>query len=304
VAKGSIGVIGSNEQQIASANAIVHDAPHIAYEIESVRFRYHAESSDGADWILDDVGFQVKTGEVLGIVGPNGSGKTSLLKILANILSPRQGTLRLFGNDLATLTQHNMARLVAYVPQDTQQSFPFTVAETVMMGRFAQRRRTVWSGGFGWEDEMDIAVAAQAMATVDIAHLAQRLVPDLSGGERQRTVIARALAQSPMVLLLDEPTAFLDLQHQIDICRVIRQFKEERGLTIVLVSHDLNLVSQYCDRILLLDHGRVVRLGCPEEVIEPEALEAVYRCRVLVDRHPGTGLPRVTLPGRRLSGGT
>ena len=296
-------MIGSNEQQIASANAIVHDAPHIAYEIESVRFRYHAESSAGADWILDDVGFQVKTGEVLGIVGPNGSGKTSLLKILANVLSPRQGTLRLFGNDLATLTQHNMARLVAYVPQDTQQSFPFTVAETVMMGRFAQRRRTVWSGGFGWEDEMDIAVAAQAMATVDIAHLAQRLVPDLSGGERQRTVIARALAQSPMVLLLDEPTAFLDLPHQIDICRVIRQFKEERGLTIVLVSHDLNLVSQYCDRILLLDHGRVVRLGCPEEVIEPEALEAVYRCRVLVDRHPGTGLPRVTLPGRRLSGG-
>jgi len=296
-----------NEQHIAweaSANAIVLGAPRIAYEIESVRFRYHAGSSDGADWILDDVGFQVKAGEVLGIVGPNGSGKTSLLKILANVLSPQQGTLHLFGDDLATLTPQDMARLVAHVPQDTQQSFPFTVAETVVMGRFAQRRHTFWSGCFGWEDEMDIVVAAQAMAAVDIAHLAWRLVPDLSGGERQRTVIARALAQSPMVLLLDEPTAFLDLQHQIDICRIIRQLKEERGLTIVLVSHDLNLVSQYCDRILLLDRGRVVRLGCPEEVIEPEALEAVYRCRVLVDRHPGTGLPRVTLPGRHLSGGT
>ena len=297
-------MIGLNKEHIASVNAVAHDAHRIAYEIESVRFRYDAGSSDGADWILDDVGFQVQAGEVLGIVGPNGSGKTSLLKILANVLIPQQGMLRLFGNDLAALTQQNVARLVALVPQDTQQSFPFTVAETVMMGRFAQRRHTVWSGGFGWEDETDIAVAAQAMATVDIAHLAQRLVTDLSGGERQRTVIARALAQSPMVLLLDEPTAFLDLQHQIDICRVIRQLKETRGLTIVLVSHDLNLVSQYCDRILLLDHGRVVRLGCPNDVIEPDALETVYRCRVLVDRHPGTGLPRVTLPGRRLSAGT
>lgn len=300
-------MIGVNERQItseASANAVVHDASRIAYEIESVRFRYQAGSSDGADWILDDVGFQVKAGEVLGIVGPNGSGKTSLLKILANVLIPQQGTLRLFRNDFATLTPQDMARLVAYVPQDTQQSFPFTVAETVVMGRFAQRRQSWWSGGFGWEDETDIAVAAQAMGTVDITHLAQRLVPDLSGGERQRTVIARALAQVPTVLLLDEPTAFLDLQHQVDICRVIRQLKEERGLTIVLVSHDLNLVSQYCDRILLLDRGRVIRLGCPEEVIEPEALEAVYRCRVLVDRHPDTGLPRVTLPGRFLSGGT
>ncbi|MDF0675379.1 MAG: ABC transporter ATP-binding protein [Nitrospira sp.] len=299
-------MIGSNERQLswaASTDAIAHGASRFAYEIESVRFRYHAGWSSGADWILNDVCFQVKAGEVLGIVGPNGSGKTSLLKILANVLSPQQGMLRLFGDDLATLTPQDTARLIAHVPQDTQQSFPFTVAETVVMGRFAQRRHTLWSGGFGWEDEADIAVAAQAMATVDIAHLAQCLVPDLSGGERQRTVIARALAQSPMVLLLDEPTAFLDLQHQIDICRVIRQLKEERGFTIVLVSHDLNLVSQYCDRILLLDRGRVVRLGCPEAVIEPETLEAVYRCRVLVDRHPGTGLPRVTLPGRCLSSG-
>ncbi|MDF0666989.1 MAG: ABC transporter ATP-binding protein [Nitrospira sp.] len=300
-------MIGSNQRQTASeasANGIAHGASRFAYEIESVRFRYHAGSADGADWILDGVGFQVNVGEVLGIVGPNGSGKTSLIKILANILSPHQGTVRLFADDLAALMPQDMARLIAHVPQDTQQSFPFTVAETVMMGRFAQRRHTLWSGGFSWEDEADIAVAAQAMATVDIAHLAKRLVPDLSGGERQRTVIARALAQSPMVLLLDEPTAFLDLQHQIDICRVIRQLKEERGLTIVLVSHDLNLVSQYCDRILLLDRGRVARLGSPAEVIEPGTLEAVYRCRVLVDRHPGTGLPRVTVPGRALSGRT
>jgi iron complex transport system ATP-binding protein len=119
----------------------------------------------------------------------------------------------------------------------------------------------------------------------------------------QRVMIARALAQTPRVLLLDEPTAFLDLQHQVGICSVLLCLKKERRLTVVLVSHDLNLVSQYCDRILLLDRGQVVRLGRPEEVIEPGVLESVYRCRVLVDGHPGTGLPRVTLPGRSLSGG-
>ncbi|HET9130685.1 MAG TPA: ABC transporter ATP-binding protein, partial [Terriglobia bacterium] len=120
----------------------------------------------------------------------------------------------------------------------------------------------------------------------------------------QRTMIARALAQKTKILLLDEPTAFLDLQHQVEICSVLLRLKEESRLTVILVSHDLNLVSQYCDRILLLDRGRVVRLGRPEEVIEPGALESVYRCRVLVDRHPITGLPRVTIPGRGLSGGT
>lgn len=275
-----------------------------AYDVRSVHFRYQSRGSDAAKWILDDLSFRVQEGEVLGIVGPNGSGKTSLLKILARLMNPVQGRIDLFGQPLVSMAQREVACSVGVVPQDSQQLFPFTVAETVLMGRFPHRPRSRWIGGFGWESRDDIAIAEQAMMTMDIIHLAHRTVTDLSGGERQRTVIARALAQSPMVLLLDEPTAFLDLQHQIDICRVIRRLKDERGLTIVLVSHDLNLVSQYCDRILLLDRGRVVRLGRPEEVIEPEALEAVYRCRVLVDRHPGSGLPRVTLPGRCLSGGT
>jgi len=128
-------------------------------------------------------------------------------------------------------------------------------------------------------------------------------IASLSGGELTKLFLAIGLAQNPRVLLLDEPTAFLDLQHQVGICSVLLRLKEERRLTVVLVSHDLNLVSQYCDRILLLDRGQVVRLGRPEEVIEPGVLESVYRCRVLVDGHPGTGLPRVTLPGRSLSGG-
>jgi len=275
-----------------------------AYDVQSVRFRYQSRGSDAIRWILEDVSFCVQEGEVLGIVGPNGSGKTSLLKVLARLMRPLQGRIDLFGQELASMAQQEIARLVGVVQQDTQQLFPFTVAETVLMGRFPHRPHGRWTGGFGWESREDVTIAEQAMMMVDILHVAHRAVTDLSGGERQRAMIARALAQTPKVLLLDEPTAFLDLQHQVEICSVLLRLKEESRLTVILVSHDLNLVSQYCDRILLLDRGRVVRLGRPEEVIEPGALESVYRCRVLVDRHPITGLPRVTIPGRGLSGGT
>ncbi len=274
-----------------------------AYDIQSVRFHYQSNESPASRWILDNISFHVQEGEVLGVVGPNGSGKTSLLKVLARLMTPQQGHISLFGQDLSAKAQREVACLVGVVPQDTQMLFPFTVAESVLMGRFPHQSRNRWIGGFGWESRDDLAIAEQAMMTMDIVHLAHRSVTDLSGGERQRTVIARALAQTPKVLLLDEPTAFLDLQHQVEICSVLRRLRDEGGLTIVLVSHDLNLVSQYCDRILLLDHGHIVRLGGPGEVIEPEVLESVYRCRVLVDRHPSTGLPRITLPGRQLSGG-
>lgn len=277
--------------------------PCYAYEVQSLRFRYQSKESINNKWILDDLSFQVAEGEVLGIVGPNGSGKTSLLKLLARLASPQQGGVTLFGRDLTGMRQDEIARVVGVVPQDTQQLFPFTVAETVLMGRFPHRPRDRWGTACGWESGEDVAIAEEVMLTMDVVHLAQRAVTDLSGGERQRTLIARALAQTPRVLLLDEPTAFLDLQHQVEIGSVLCRLKAEGGLTVILISHDLNLVSQYCDRILLLDQGRVVRLGCPEQVIEQGTLESVYRCRVLVDRHPGTGLPRVTLPGRCMPDG-
>ena len=269
-----------------------------AYDVQAVRFRYRAGGRGDAGWVLNGVSFQIKAGEVLGIVGPNGSGKTSLLKLLAKIVSPQQGNLCLFGKNLAALSQGEVARLVGVVPQDTQQLFPFTVAETVLMGRFPHRPHDRWSVGFGWENREDLAIAEDAMATMDIAHLARRVVTDLSGGERQRTLIARALAQAPRVMLLDEPTAFLDLQHQIDICSVLRRLKEERGLTVVLVSHDLNVASQYCDRVLMLKNGEVFRVGSPADVMCVDVLRAVYGCDVLIDPHPESGLPRITLPSR------
>jgi ABC-type molybdenum transport system ATPase subunit/photorepair protein PhrA len=175
-------VIGTNEHR-ANTHAVparaTHDVSPMAYEIQSVQFRYRSDTSPRANWILNDVGFHVISGEVLGIVGPNGSGKTSLLKVLANILAPQQGSLRLFGQDVATFTQQEVARRVAYVPQEIQQVFPFTVAETVVMGRFAQRIPTLWSGGFGWEDETDLTVAAQAMAMMDIGPAASGNGPSL-----------------------------------------------------------------------------------------------------------------------------
>ena len=267
------------------------------YDVQSVRFRYQSQEVSVSGWVLNNVSFQVQDGEVLGIVGPNGSGKTSLLKLLARLAHPAQGRIDLFGQDLTTMAQDEIARAVGVVPQDTQQPFPFTVAETVLMGRFPHHPRDQWGMGFGWERAEDLMIAEEAMVTMDIVHVAHRVVTELSGGERQRTVIARALTQTPKVLLLDEPTAFLDLHHQVEIGSVLRRLKEVRAMTVILVSHDLNLVSQYCDRLLLLADGQVVRLGPPEVVIEPEVLEQVYRCRVLVDRHPTSGVPRVTLPG-------
>ena len=209
------------------------------------------------------------------------------------ILIPQQGKVEMFGQPHAAFSQAEISRHVAFVPQETQQAFPFTINEMVLMGRYPHHNRT-W--GLGWEGAQDRVVAMQAMRDLDVSHLGTRLITNVSGGERQRAVIARALAQEPAILLLDEPTAFLDLHHQLDIARIIRRLNRERGLTVVLVSHDLNLASQYCDRLVLLREGEIVTMGSPEEVIAGESLERVYDCPVLVDRHPQSGMPRVTLP--------
>ena len=271
-------------------------ASHKTYQVHALRFLYRPATREAANWVLDGLTFDVDAGEILGIVGPNGSGKTSLLKLLAKVLRPNAGDIALFGQDLGTMPQVDVARTVAFVPQESPQVFAFTVMETVLMGRYPHHRGAKWSAGFGWESAEDLSIAEQAMQSTDITNLAGRSVMDLSGGERQRCMIARALAQMPQVLLLDEPTAFLDLQHQIEICTIVRRLNEERGLTVVLVSHDLNLASQYCDRILMLKAGALFRFGSPDEVIDVDVLRAVYGCDVLVDRHPESGVPRVTMP--------
>ncbi|HBP86552.1 MAG TPA: ABC transporter ATP-binding protein [Nitrospirales bacterium] len=264
-----------------------------AYGLQDVTFGYGSRFRDTSDVVLKDLTCSIDSGKILGILGPNGSGKSTLLKILARVLRPRSGMIELFGNPLSRLSQADVARQVALVPQETLQIFPFTLAEMVLMGRFPHHQGY---GGWHWEDADDWQIAHQAMEDLDVLHLGARLVTDVSGGERQRAVIARALTQEPQVLLLDEPTAFLDLHHQLDIARILRRLNRERGLTVILVSHDLNLASQYCDQLMLLHLGHIVEVGSPRDVLRPDLLESIYGCQVLVDRHPQSGLPRVSLP--------
>ncbi|MEC4889953.1 MAG: ABC transporter ATP-binding protein [Nitrospira sp.] len=266
-----------------------------AMEVENLSFRYGSDQQ-GRAWTIEGVSFGVRTGEVLGIVGPNGSGKSSLLKLLAGLLRPYNGDIRLGGYSIGRLEPREIARSVAVVPQEYAQVFPFTVTETVLMGRFPHRRASWWSMGIGDETEQDVSCVQEAMSATDVVPLADRLMSDLSGGERQRVVIARALAQEPAILLLDEPMAFLDINHQIEICTLISRLKAERQLTVVLVSHDLNVASQLCDRVLMLRDGRLCRMGPPEDTIMPDVLRMVYGCEVVVDAHPQTGRPRVTIP--------
>ena len=262
-------------------------------ELTGVTFGFGRRETAVQSPVLKNVSLAIAEGEVLGILGPNGSGKSTLLKILMRILVPQQGTVEWFGQLHGAFSQSEISRRVAFVPQETQQAFPFTISEMVLMGRYPRHTRT-W--GLGWESSQDRAVARQAMNDLGVSHLGTRLIMNVSGGERQRAVIARALAQEPDILLLDEPTAFLDLHHQLEIARIIRRLNRERRLTVVLVSHDLNLASQYCDRLLLLREGEIVAVGTPEDVIAGGSLEQVYGCPVLVDRHPQSGRPRVTLP--------
>jgi iron complex transport system ATP-binding protein len=273
-----------------------------AIEVEGLSFRYSTTEGRGRIWTLDHLSFHVDAGEILGIVGPNGSGKSSLLKILSGLLPAGEGDVRLGGLSLGKRSQTDVARLLAVVPQEYAQVFPFTVAETVLMGRFPHRTVRWWSMGIGDETANDLVHVHDAMVDTDVLSLADRLVSDLSGGERQRVMIARALAQEPKVLLLDEPTAFLDINHQIDICSLIGRLRAERQLTVVLVSHDLNVASQYCDRVLMLKEGRLCLIGSPDETIRPDVLQLVYGCEVVVDAHPQTGRPRVTMPMNMVRG--
>jgi iron complex transport system ATP-binding protein len=233
------------------------------YTVNRVGFHY------GEQWVLRNIDLTIGRGEILGIIGPNGSGKTSLLKILGRLLQPQQGEVLLEREDLSTVRPGLLAQRVAMVPQEHPIVFPYTALEVVLMGRYPYLRMEV--DGF-----------------------VSRLFSELSGGEKQRVIIARALAQEPEVLLLDEPATFLDLHHQVGIYAILGELNRYEGMTLVLVSHDLNMASQFCHRLLLLDKGRVAQLGSPEEVLTVERIREIYRCEAIVDTHPVTGKPRVT----------
>jgi iron complex transport system ATP-binding protein len=252
-------------------------------EVHSISFRYHE------DWVLQDVSFRVGRGEFVGVIGPNGSGKTTLLKILYRLLEPKEGEVFFELVPMKKMDRTDIAKRIAVVAQETHLLFPFSVFETVLMGR------SPYLGDSMFENEKDLAIATKAMEWTKVLPFSERPIDELSGGERKRVFIARALAQEPEVILLDEPTASLDIHHQIDFLNLILTLNRERGLTIVMVSHDMNTASEFCDRLILLQKGRVYKTGPPEEVVTKENIESVYGCEVWVDQHPVSGMPRISL---------
>ncbi len=252
-------------------------------ELKAISFRYHE------DWVLRDVSFRVERGEFVGVIGPNGSGKTTLLKILYRLLAPQKGEILFELLPLKKMDRTDIAKTIAVVAQETHLLFPFTVLETVLMGR------SPYLGHLIFESEKDVEIARKAMEWTKILHLSERPIDELSGGERKRVFIARALAQEPEAILLDEPTANLDIHHQIDFLDLILTLNRERGLTIVMASHDMNIASEFCDRLILLHEGRIYRTGTPREVITKENIENVYGCEVWIDQSPTSGMPRINL---------
>jgi iron complex transport system ATP-binding protein len=251
--------------------------------VDNVSFKY------GEQWVLRGIGFEVAKGDFLGIIGPNGSGKTTLLRVIDGILTPQEGAVLLEGTEIGKLRREALARSVAVVPQYSALAFPFSVEEVVLMGRAPHL------GRWRFEGDEDYRIARKAMEMTDTLGLGARDMESLSGGERQRVLIARALAQEPRLMLLDEPTAFLDIRHQVDFFDRIRSLNRDRGLTIIAVTHDINLAAHYCDRIILLKDGRIEATGPVEAVITEEHIRKAYETKVMVDRHPRTGSPRITL---------
>lgn len=244
--------------------------------------------SYGGHKVLAGVSFKANSGEMLVLAGPNGSGKTSLLRVLAGLEEPAEGTVTLFGGDAKHFPGKERARRIAYVPQLVQDALPFTVSQTVMLGR------APWQNGLGRGDARDAEVARESMQLALVDHLADRPMRQLSGGERQRVAIARALCQEPELFLLDEPTAALDYGHQIQIMDMLLYLCRERNSTIILVSHDVNLAAMYADKLLLMRDGEIAASGGPEEVLTVENVSPLYGCSMLVDTNPCTRTPRVS----------
>ena len=258
-------------------------------ECQGVAFAYGARSAGGHAFAIRDLSFDVRPGETFGVIGPNASGKTTLVRLLSRVLTPSGGRVLLDGKDLGRLRRPAVARQIAVVPQDVPHGFLHTVEQLVLMGRFPRAPRRFF------ESVEDRAAARRAMEAVGVLDLRGALLDRLSGGERQRVMLARALSQEPRLLILDEPTAHLDLRYQAECAGLLRRLSREGRLTIVLVSHDLGFAAELSDRLLLMAGGAAVRVGPPETVLDEAVLEAAYGCRVIVDKHPISRRPTVHL---------
>ena len=243
-----------------------------------------------AQWLLDGVNLLVDKGEMVGLIGPNGAGKSTLLRAISGILRCQDGSVVLEGNDLANMTVKDVAAGLALVPQIAPYTHGFTSMELVLMGRYPHL------GRFQVEGNADEQIAREAMAMTETDRFADRTLDTLSGGERQRVFVARALAQQPRILLLDEPTSNLDVLHQLMVLDLVRQLVDE-GLTAVAAFHDLSMAARYCDKLVVMSGGKVIATGLPEEVLNPELIETVFKVKAAVYQDPVTGSATVSLIG-------
>ncbi len=244
---------------------------------------------DGIDYsygsvdVLKDVGFAVESGQFLGILGPNGSGKTTLLKSISRVLKPQKGAIFIGDENVYKMKTVDVAKQMAVVPQSTPVCFDFTALEVVLMGRNPHMAR------FKMEGKKDLDIAKNSMQLTRTWEFADRPVNELSGGESQRVIIARALAQEPQILLLDEPTTHLDISNQLEIMDLIKHLCETKKLLIVAVFHDFNLAARYCDSIILLNDGKIVAIGKMNETLTSENVKKVFNVDTIVKKHPITG---------------
>jgi iron complex transport system ATP-binding protein len=241
----------------------------MAIRIDRLDFAYRDQS------VLNSISLSVGKGEMIGILGPNGSGKTTLLRILSGVRTAK-GDIQINGRAIRSYSRRELSRLFAVVPQENSISFPYCVAEIVLMGRASHHHPLALEG------ERDLECARNSMELTDTLSLASRYLHELSGGEKQRVMIARALAQDPQILLLDEPSAFLDLKNQVRVLQLVRKLNRETGLTVVAALHDLNLAALFFPRLLILRDGKIFRDGSPRDVLTENAIEQVYGIRVKV----------------------
>lgn len=247
--------------------------------------------------ILKGISLSFHAGEMIGLIGPNGAGKSSLLRVLGGLWAASTGTIRLAERPLKSYPTREVARLVAHVPQSTTMDFAFTVREVVLMGR------SPYLGRFEVEGLEDRRIAEEAMRMMAIDDLAERFINTLSGGERQRVFIARALTQQPRILLLDEPTANLDVRHQLSMLEMVTRLAHEQGLAVIAAIHDLDLAAHTCDRLVLLHEGRVLTDASPEAVLTPQNLARAFHVQAHLFRDPFTDALRLSLARVRENGG-
>lgn len=243
----------------------------------------------GKETILKDISFHIKKGEFLGFIGPNGSGKSTLFRFLSRVLKPEKGQIFFENENISKISLKELCKKVAFVRQDNLIPFPFAVEEIVMMGRIPHLKR------MQFETHKDYEIAENALKLTDAFQFRGKKIDHLSGGERQRVMIAKALTQEPALLLLDEPTSHLDIGHQIQILDLLKKFNRENQLTIAMILHDLNLASEYCDRLILLNEGKISKEGVPEEVLTYKNIEEVYKTVVVVVQNPVSKKPHVVL---------